>query len=67
MPRLPPTIAPTKAFIPIPGAWAKGILATKAIKRDPIKAPKAVAIKTEEKRGSALPLTKMLFGLTVKI
>jgi len=24
-------------------------------------------IKTEEKRGSALPLTKMLFGLTVKI
>lgn len=63
----PPITLPTVEFKPIPDACAKGILANKAINNVPIKAPIAVAMKTEDQRISLVPPKRIELGLTVKM
>ena len=66
-PNAPPRIEPTIEFSPIPDAWARGILASKAINKVPITAPRAVAINTDDQRASSVPSNNIELGLTVKM
>ena len=63
----PPTIPPSAAFSPMPGACASGILANNAIKSVPISAPSAVAINTDDHSGLLGSSPTIWLGLTVSM